>query len=418
MLQITQTVFEKCGTPRLVKRSASTNPNDLKIDELSPRSIRKLIFNNGQDFKFEEGNDQDQSSGHSRIENMKNIRRSAGYHSSQRRFQNRKISRSWDVARPTKQSEKSQFEAVIHDIRQSVRRSQGFWRHLPYSLCASSQETLFSRVLRESRNAEIRHDNLRNTQHGILSTHAKDGSSRDVEKDNKEKLCWNGQDSAPYDTDVIEDGLTNQAHNPEVSLGGMVPPDAVKDQIYKLQTITNQLKQAHRGHDVEWWDNDEDSKYGNVDIMNDGSGDDAEEGSGSVYYPYDDDEDHNNCGSGDSCEPSEGSGSTREDTEDCGWPLNPCKKPEWEEPVAPVVPSTEDPIIISTYPSSNVHDNIPRGSGAGGLTVRRWNKKSPLEMLMIISRFLVPQFAVGLGWYVSHGISGISIYTSRTQTAL
>ena len=182
---------------------------------------------------------------------------------------------------------------MIHDIRQTVRRSQGFWRHLPYSLCSANQETLFSRVLRESRNAEIRHDSTRNTQQSRLSSSLSHKLDLDLEKNTKNNLCWNGEDSAPYNAEVIADGLTNQARNPEVSLTAIVPPEIVRDQIYRLQTITNQLKQAHRGHDVEWWDNEEiQNNRDHEDMIEiEGSGYDSSEGSGGMPYLEDDDED-------------------------------------------------------------------------------------------------------------------------------
>ena len=146
-LQITRTVFEKCGEPRLVKRSALHTSADSSTPT-SSNSVRHIIFGNGQDFRFEEGLEKSSNSELITAEKKRYIRRSGSQHFNQRPFTNKKGTRSWNVARPRKQIDKSQFEAVIHDIRQTVRRSQGFWRHLPYALCASSQETLFSRVLR------------------------------------------------------------------------------------------------------------------------------------------------------------------------------------------------------------------------------------------------------------------------------
>ena len=292
---------------------------------------------------------------------------------------------------------------MIHDIRQTVRRSQGFWRHLPYSLCSANQETLFSRVLRESRNAEIRHDSTRNTQQSRLSSSLSHKLDLDLEKNAKDNLCWNGEDSAPYNAEVIADGLTNQARNPEVSLTAIVPPEIVRDQIYKLQTITNQLKQAHRGHDVEWWDNEEvQNNRDHVDMIEiEGSGYDSSEGSGGMPYLEDDDEDHYNGGSG--------SGDEYPD-EDCGWPLKPCKATEW---------TTWKPVPDETTTPETIHPRIkPESGGSGSFRVRRWSSKNPLQMVMAIGRFLVPQFAVGLGWYATQGITTISFFSSRTQTAL
>ena len=408
-------MFEKCGTPRLVKRSASTSIGDDNDMALKIDSIETQKYGTANDFGFAEMQEISSNSRHNKREHQRHIRRHRNQPSNLKRIANKKFVRSWDVSRPRKQPEKSQFETVIQDIRQSVRQSQGFWRHLPYSLCASSQETLFSRVLRESRNAEIRNDNSRNAHHGMVSSRIKDNLGANARKVNDEKLCWNGKDSTPYDSDVIEDGLINQANNPEVSLSSSGPPEIVRDQIYKLQSITNQLKQAHRGQDVEWWDDEDDSLTDDADIMNDGSGDEAMEGSGG-YYPYDDDEDHNREGSG--CEDSEGSGCP----EECGeWPLNPCKGP-WQTPEKPTQSTSEVPVTEVDPNIEIFRRNDPKisiaGSGASNVRVKPWSNKNPIQMLMAISRFIVPQFAVGLGWYVTHGIAGISFYSSRTQTSL
>ena len=395
----------------MVKRSASAHNGDdtdinLKIDQ-----IEKLVHGEENDFGFEDKPENPSTSRHNKREHQRNFRRHRNQPSNTQRFMNKKFVRSWDVSRPRKQPEKSQFETVIQDIRQSVRQSQGFWRHLPYSLCASSQETLFSRVLRESRNAEIRDDNSRNAHHGVNPSRRKESLSTNARKENNEKLCWNGKDSTPYDSDVIEDGLINQSNNPEVALTSAGPPEIVRDQIYKLQSITNQLKQAHRGQDVEWWDNENDSVEDDSDIMNDGSGDDATEGSGG-YYPYDDDdEDHNREGSG--YDDSDGSGQE----EECGeWPLNPCKGP-WQTPEASR-PSTEAPIVEATEKSFVDTKVTVVGSGAGSVRVKPWANKNPVQMLMAISRFMVPQFAIGLGWYVTHSLTGVSLYSSRSHTSL
>ena len=97
--------------------------------------------------------------------------------------------------------------------------------------------------------------------------------------------------------------------------------------------------------------------------------------------------------------------------------MNPCKGP-WETPEEPTRPTTEIYIIDNT-PKSNIEPKITIvGSGAGSTRVKPWSNKSPVQMIMAISRFIVPQFAIGLGWYVTHGVAGISFYSSRTQTSL
>ena len=229
-------------------------------------------------------------------------------------------------------------------------------------------------------------------------------SNRD--SNNNKDLCWNGKDSAPYDTDIVEDGLTNQARNPEVSLTALVPPTVVKDQIYRLQTITNQLKQAYRGHNVEWWDT-KDEDIGDGLMAADGSGGSIYEGSG--YGTPCDDIDDEDC-------PYEGSGQAEAsglcgDDADCGddiWP-KPSERPKtpWK-PWKPEEPRTEVPPEISTKISH------PNGSGAGSFRIRRWNANKSFEMCTTIARFLLPAFATGLGWYITNGLPALSFYSSHS----
>ena len=114
---------------------------------------------------------------------------------------------------------------------------------------------------------------------------------------------------------------------------------------------------------------------------------------------------------------SEGSGCNEDkpDEVECGWPLNPCRGP-WEKPEVPKNQDESETPIVKP-PNINVDSPI-NPSGAGSFKVKRWNNKNPLQMLMAISRFVVPQIVIGLGWYATHGIPGISFYASRTQTAL
>lgn len=87
----------------------------------------------------------------------------------------------------------------------------------------------------------------------------------------------------------------------------LIEPSLLKEQTNQLTQITLQLKSAHGGQDVKWWD--EEFMIADQDQSNEGSGD--YEGSGDDYYvqdpcQYSDDED---CyeGSGDD-EDWEGSG--------------------------------------------------------------------------------------------------------------
>ena len=96
--------------------------------------------------------------------------------------------------------------------------------------------------------------------------------------------------------------------------------------------------------------------------------------------------------------------------------MNPCKGP-WQTPEASR-PSTEAPIVEATEKSFVDTKVTVVGSGAGSVRVKPWANKNPVQMLMAISRFIVPQFAIGLGWYVTHGLTGVSLYSSRSHTSL
>ena len=66
--------------------------------------------------------------------------------------------------------------------------------------------------------------------------------------------CWNGQDVGSYLEKVLEDGLENQAENPEVQVDqGYTNPSLAAHKV-KLQSLAGQLRSAYRGLDIEWWD--------------------------------------------------------------------------------------------------------------------------------------------------------------------
>ena len=67
--------------------------------------------------------------------------------------------------------------------------------------------------------------------------------------------CWNGEDSGQYDSDIVQDGLAHLLKNPEIQISSpLIEPAMLKIQINKLTTITAQLKEAHKGNNVQWWD--------------------------------------------------------------------------------------------------------------------------------------------------------------------
>ncbi|XP_051174613.1 glypican-6 [Leptopilina boulardi] len=142
------------------------------------------------------------------------------------------------------------LDKLVKEIKQKIRDSKQFWVYLPYQLC---------------------NDGL-------------------VVPPSNTKECWNGTHVDKYIYPVSSDGET-QTLNPEVREGGPRPA-IVREQLFQLTTITNRLRSAYNGHDVDWIDTEE-SWYGSGS----GSGDNAEED------PITDDEDGFREGSGYDPEP-------------------------------------------------------------------------------------------------------------------
>ncbi|XP_016097526.1 glypican-6-like [Sinocyclocheilus grahami] len=75
--------------------------------------------------------------------------------------------------------------------------------------------------------------------------------------------CWNGHDKGRYVPEVLKDGLTNQAKNPEVGVDISRPDTLIRQQIMALKVMTNKLKNAYDGNDIYFQDsNDESSASG------------------------------------------------------------------------------------------------------------------------------------------------------------
>ena len=177
MFQVTQKVFELCGTPRLGRRQAGIE---------------------GSPFVFEK-----------RLEKSH---------------------------RPSSRPTKSDFEKLLIDLKKKLKEFSGFWRQVPYKMC--------------------------------------DNPPEEEEKANKHLLdkesCWNGEDAASYQEKVVEDNAASQLDNPEVVVldGEGQSHTVLSEQKFKLQSLTNVLKSAYRGQDIEWWDDEEESSE-----VREGSGD-------------------------------------------------------------------------------------------------------------------------------------------------
>ncbi|KAG7199661.1 hypothetical protein KM043_014254 [Ampulex compressa] len=138
---------------------------------------------------------------------------------------------------------------LVKEIRQKVRDSRQFWVYLPYQLC----------------------DN------GL------------VVPPSNTKECWNGTHVDKYLYPVSSNGET-QMLNPEVRSSGP-RSTTVKDQIFALTTITNRLRSAFNGQDVNWIDTEETwygSGSGSGDVTDQDPITDDEDGfreEGSGYEP-------------------------------------------------------------------------------------------------------------------------------------
>lgn len=58
-----------------------------------------------------------------------------------------------------------------------------------------------------------------------------------------------------YLPEVIGDGLANQINNPEVEIDITKPDMKIRQQIMQLKIMTNKLKNALNGRDVDFQDN-------------------------------------------------------------------------------------------------------------------------------------------------------------------
>ncbi|XP_063162809.1 glypican-1 [Candoia aspera] len=81
-----------------------------------------------------------------------------------------------------------------------------------------------------------------------------------------EDRCWNGMTKGRYLPDVMGDGLANQINNPEVEVDITKPDMTIRQQIMQLKIMTNRLRNAYNGNDVDFQDTSD-------DISGSGSGD-------------------------------------------------------------------------------------------------------------------------------------------------
>lgn len=106
------------------------------------------------------------------------------------------------------------LEKLVSDVTSKLREMQQYWVQLPNALCND-------RVTAGAAN---------------------------------EDKCWNGMGKARYLPEVMGDGLASQINNPEVEIDITKPDMTIRQQIMQLKIMTNRLKNAFNGNDVDFQD--------------------------------------------------------------------------------------------------------------------------------------------------------------------
>ncbi|XP_069009191.1 glypican-1 [Embiotoca jacksoni] len=109
------------------------------------------------------------------------------------------------------------LEMQVSDLSSKLREMRQYWVQLPVALCSKL---------------------------------AAGGNSQDK--------CWNGITKAKYLPEVMGDGLANQINNPEVELDITKPDMTIRQQIMQLKIMSNRLKNALDGNDVDFQDASDD----------------------------------------------------------------------------------------------------------------------------------------------------------------
>uniref|UniRef100_A0A803JXV1 Glypican 4 n=1 Tax=Xenopus tropicalis TaxID=8364 RepID=A0A803JXV1_XENTR len=121
------------------------------------------------------------------------------------------------------------LDRLVADVKEKLKTAKKFWSSLPGSICKNNWTS---------------------------------GASEDD--------CWNGSEKSRYLYSVIGNGLASQANNPDVQVDITKPDMVIRQQIMALRIMTNKMKNAYNGNDVNF-----------IDIVDESSG----EGSGSGCEP-------------------------------------------------------------------------------------------------------------------------------------
>uniref|UniRef100_A0A8C7VDR5 Glypican-1 n=1 Tax=Oncorhynchus mykiss TaxID=8022 RepID=A0A8C7VDR5_ONCMY len=112
----------------------------------------------------------------------------------------------------------ARLEKLVSDVSRRLRDMQSYWVSLPSTLCSDRVATR-------------------------------------AQGDDK---CWNGMARARYLPEVMGDGLASQINNPEVEIDITKPDMTIRQQIMQLKIMTNRLRNAFNGNDVDFQDTSDD----------------------------------------------------------------------------------------------------------------------------------------------------------------
>ncbi|XP_053710667.1 glypican-1-like [Synchiropus splendidus] len=109
------------------------------------------------------------------------------------------------------------LEMQVSDLTSKLREMRQYWLQLPLALCSKL---------------------------------APGGASQEK--------CWNGLTKGRYLPEVMGDGLASQINNPEVELDITKPDMTIRQQIMQLKIMSNRLRNALEGNDVDFQDASDD----------------------------------------------------------------------------------------------------------------------------------------------------------------
>lgn len=135
--------------------------------------------------------------------------------------------RGKNLAQDVSSTSAASVEKLLADISRNIRNMMQYWIQLPNKLC----------VDRESKSSEDK--------------------------------CWNGMDIDRYLPEVMGDGLANQINNPEVEIDITKPDMIIRQQIMQLKIMTNRMKNAINGNDVDFQDASDDISGSGSGMCND-----------------------------------------------------------------------------------------------------------------------------------------------------